>query len=137
MPPTNAPFYRERRHRRRPAASCRCHFLRLGGSRIEYSRGPQLLEGIGKQGRREGDFPIAKESLSKPRFRRRLQSCGPRVANRAAPVFDLHERECTMLRYTNPLIESQRLMYSSRSLRTWSAVYGPSLELNDCQPVCR
>ena len=61
----------------------------------------------------------------------------PQVANRAAPVFDLHERECTMLRYTNPLIESQRLMYSSRSLRTWSAVYGPSLELNDCQPVCR
>ena len=43
----------------------------------------------------------------------------------------------SMLRYTNPLIESQRLMYSSRSLRTWSAVYGPSLELNDCQPVCR
>ena len=78
MPPTNAPFYRERRHRRRPAASCRRHFLRLGGSRIEYSRGPQLLEGIGKQGRREGDFPIAKESLSKPRFRRRLQSCGPK-----------------------------------------------------------
>ena len=132
--------YRERRHRRRPAASCRCHFLRLGGYRIEYSAGRNSsrasVSRAGERGlsHRKGEFietPLSK-TIAKLR---------PRVANRAAPVFDSHERECnpdgSMLRYTNPLIESQRLMYSSRSLRTWSAVYGPSLELNDCQPVCR
>jgi hypothetical protein len=75
--------------RRRPAASCRCHFLRLGGYRID--RGPQLLEGIGKQGRREGrGFPIAKQSLIETPLSKTIAKLRPRVT----PVFASHEREC-------------------------------------------
>ena len=104
------PRYGEFRHRRRPAASSKYYFLRLGRYRIEYSAG-----------------------------RNSSKASGSRAGERGLPIADFIAAlpDVTILRYTNPLIESQRLMYSSRSLRTWSAVYGPSLELNDCQPVCR
>ena len=79
-PPPQCRFlsrYGALRLRRRPAASCRCHFLRLGGYRID--RGPQLLEGIGKQGRREGGFPIAKQSLIETPLSKTIAKLRPRA----------------------------------------------------------
>ena len=136
MPPTNAPFYRERRHRRRPAASCRCHFLRLGGSRIEYSAGRNSSRASVSRAGERGTFPSQRRVYRTP-LSKTIAKLRPESLIEQRLFLIRMSANVTMLRYTNPLIESQRLMYSSRSLRTWSAVYGPSLELNDCQPVCR
>ena len=53
-PPQCLSRYGELRHRRRPAASCRCHFLRLGGYRIEYSAGRNSSRASGSRAGERG-----------------------------------------------------------------------------------
>ena len=72
------PFYRELRHRRRPAASSRYHFLRLGGYRIEYSAGRNSSKASGSRAGERGTFP-SQRRVYRTRFQDESGECNRAV----------------------------------------------------------